>query len=111
MSEATQPPARQCFYILADQFDENGYIPSLITEGQAGHSPLTGNGAHASPWYWGESYREAQAVCAAENAKLGISAKDTALIVASSIRASRADCAPEPDSSPEDSQEGSADDR
>jgi hypothetical protein len=87
MNEMTQPAARQCFYIPAEQFDENGYIPSLVTEGQAGHAPLTGNGPHASPWYWGKTYEEARAVCAAENAKLGISPEDAARIVLSSVTA------------------------
>jgi hypothetical protein len=78
---------RQCFYIPVEQFDENGYIPSLVTEGQPGHAPLTGNGPGASPWYWGKTYAEAQRVCAGQNAKRGISPKDAAEIVFSSMAA------------------------
>jgi hypothetical protein len=83
---------RQCFYIPADQYDGNGYIPSLVTEGEPGHAPLTGNGPGASPWYWGKSYEQAQAVCTQENARLGISAEDAAQIVASSMTADGHTC-------------------
>ena len=81
----TEP--RKCFYIPDDQFDENGYIPSLVTEGEPGHAPLKGNGAHASPWYWGKTYEEAMTVCVKENERLGISPEDAARIVLSSMNA------------------------
>lgn len=82
-------PARQCFYVPHDQFDENGYIPSLVTENEPGHAPLTGNGRFAEPWYWGKTYEEAQKTCDRENARLGLSRLDAADIVASSMGASR----------------------
>jgi hypothetical protein len=81
------PEKRKCFYVPVDQFDANGYIPSMVTEDEPGHAPMTGNGSHAAPWYWGKTYEEATAVCAKENARLGISPEDAALIVASSMRA------------------------
>lgn len=76
---------RQCFYIPIEQFDEHGYIPSLVTEGEPGHAPLTGNGRHATPWYWGRTYEEAVAVCERENANLGLSPEDALEIVTSSM--------------------------
>lgn len=81
---------RQCFFIPVDQFDENGYIPSMITEDEPGHAPLTGNGPASSPWYWGKTYVEAKAVAQAENERLGLDVKAVAEIIMSSMRASNA---------------------
>ena len=78
---------RQCFYIPPDQRDDNGWIPSLVTEGQPGHAPLTGNGPLARPWYWGKTLEEAQGIAIIENARMGISREDATVIVLSSIRA------------------------
>ena len=80
---------RQCFYIPAGQCDDQGYIPSLVTEGEAGHAPLTGSGSHAAPWHWGKTYEEAQQVCKEENERLGISVDDALKIVSSSMSASK----------------------
>lgn len=81
--------SRQCFYIPEGQFDDNGYIPSLVTENEPGHRPLTGNGRFSSPWYWGKTYEKAREICAEENKKLGLTEEDVVEIVASSIGASR----------------------
>lgn len=82
---------RKCFYIPADAYVEGkGFVPSVVTEGEPGHAPLTGNGAFAEPWYWGD-YEAAKAHAALENARLGLTAEDVAKIVASSMF-------PEPDS-------------
>jgi hypothetical protein len=81
---------RTCFYIPAGQFDENGYIPSLVIEGEPGHAPLTGNGPGSSPWYWGKTYEEAQATAEKANAEKGISPDDAIAIVCSSMAAARA---------------------
>ena len=78
---------RTCFYIPPDQHDENGWIPSVVTEGKPGHAPLTGNGPCASPWYWGKTLAEAQATADRENARLGLSIEDSLNIVLSSLRA------------------------
>jgi len=80
---------RKCFYQPVEQFDAHGYIPSMVTENEGGHTPLAGNGDHASPWYFGKTYDEARARCAEENAKLGISEADALAIVMSSMRAGR----------------------
>ena len=77
---------RQCFYIPENQFDENGWIPSLVTENEPGHAPLTGNGACAAPWYWGRTLGEAQATAVRENARtFGLTAEDSLQIVLSSM--------------------------
>ncbi len=81
---------RQCFYVPADQFDENGFIPSIVTEGEPGHAPLTGNGDHAQPWYWGKTYDEAKAVANAQNEqRFKLTEQDVLEIVSSSMAASR----------------------
>ena len=79
---------RQCFYIPVEQFDENGYIPSLVTEGEPGHAPLTGSGACSAPWYWGKTYEAAKAHAEKVNAEqFGLTAAEAAEIVASSMAA------------------------
>lgn len=80
---------RMCFYVPVDQFDENGFIPSLVTEGEPGHSPLRGSGVGSSSWYWGKTYDEAKAAAQRQNERLGLSESDVAEIVASSMFAGR----------------------
>jgi hypothetical protein len=77
---------RTCFYIPPDQYDENGWIPSVVTEGEPGHAPLKGNGPCASPWYWGKTLEAAQATAERENARLGLSRDEALAIVLSSLR-------------------------
>ncbi len=78
---------RTAFFIPADQFDENGFIPSLVTEGEPGHAPMRGNGPLASPWYWGKTYEDAKRVCDQQNAEMGLTTDDVAVIIGSSIGA------------------------
>jgi hypothetical protein len=78
---------RICFYIPSEQFDEHGYIPSVVTEGVAGHAPMKGRGAFSQPWYWGRTYEEACARCTAENEAIGVSFADALEIVLSSMAA------------------------
>ena len=82
---------RKCYWIDPVQDPgEYGYIPSIVTEGESGHSPLTGNGACASPWYWGKTYKKARAFCDQMNANdFGLTPGEAAKIVASSMAASR----------------------
>lgn len=79
-----------CFYIDGGQVPDpdHGYVPSMVKRNEAGHSPLTGKGAWAQPWYWGRTYAEAQATCAEQNEKIGVSPAEAAMIVLSSIAAS-----------------------
>jgi hypothetical protein len=77
---------RNAFYIPIDQFDKNGFIPSLVTEGRYGHAPLDG-GQDGTPWYWGTTYEAAKAVAAKANVDNGLSEDDVATIIASSMAA------------------------
>lgn len=80
--------ARRCFYIPEGQcHPDRGYIPSIVTEGEPGHSPLIGNGEYAEPWYWGD-LEQATRIAIEANAKLGLTEQDAKEIVASSIGAS-----------------------
>lgn len=88
---ATASP-RLCFWIseTQDPATHGGYVPSLIVENEAGHTPLLGNGTAAAPYVWGVTLAAAQAVCEAENARLGLTPRDALDIRISSMRASRA---------------------
>lgn len=81
------PVKRFCYYIPPGQSDVNGFIPSLVNENEAGHSPMTGRGEGSAPWYWGKTYEEACKNCDEYNLKMGVSPKEAMEIVASSIRA------------------------
>jgi len=48
---------------------------------------MKGNGSCAEPWYWGDTYKKACEVCEQENEKRGISRKEAAIIVMSSMGA------------------------
>lgn len=79
--------ARWCYYVPPDSnYDGHGFVPSLVVEGVAGHVPMTGQGEHAQPWYWGKTYEEAQATCAHVNRERGLTAEEEAEIVTSSMR-------------------------
>lgn len=78
---------RQCYWIMVDQFDENGFIPSLVTEGEAGHQPLNG-GLDGKPWYWGKTYADAKRICAKVNQDdFGLDESECLKIVLSSMNA------------------------
>ena len=80
--------ARVCFAILETQQDDHGYIPSLVTENEAGHAPMTGRGDNAVPWYWGKTRERAQQVCDRVNKqRYNISPKTAQRIITSSMRA------------------------
>jgi len=78
--------ARFCYYVGADCVrDTNGIVPSAVFEHTPGHAPMLGNGPFARPWYWGHTLEEAQRVCDQQNAARGLSARDVAHILASSL--------------------------
>ena len=86
----TTEPKRTCYAILAGQRDEQGYIPSLVTEGEAGHAPLAGRGTAAQPWHWGRTYDEAKETCARMNQQdFGLTEREAAEIMLSSMAADR----------------------
>jgi hypothetical protein len=84
----TEP--RRCFHILVGQsHPEYGYVPSLVVENEAGHTPMTGRGELSRPWYWGTEYDRAKQICDQVNQEMfGLSHGDAADIVMSSMAAS-----------------------
>ncbi len=77
---------RQCFYIPELQFDGNGFIPSVVYEGEKGHHPMRGDdGTGSSPWYWGKTLAEAQEIARGYNERAGLSEQDVNEIVLSSM--------------------------
>lgn len=89
MAKSTAQP-RECFYISPLEYDEGrGFVPSLVVENEAGHSPMRGNGKFAEPWYWGDTIERANEVCDRVNKqRYGISHQTQMRIVASSMRVS-----------------------
>ncbi len=86
MTQKDEP--RRCYYIPPGQCDEHGFIPSLVIEHEAGHSPMTGRGDCAVPWYWGKTYENAEQTCDRVNkARFGITPQTAAAIVTSSMAA------------------------
>jgi hypothetical protein len=82
---------RIAFYVDETMKTEQGYIPSVVTEGEPGHSPLVGNGEFASPWYWGKDIETAKRLAADANAKLGLGPQEVLEIILSSTSASRSE--------------------
>ena len=85
-----QTKKRRCYYILPTQDPEvyGGYVPSLVTEDEAGHAPLIGNGDPLSqPWVWGTPLDEAEERANTRNFQKGLSEEDVDNIIASSMRA------------------------
>lgn len=79
---------RGCYYVLESWEGADGFIPSWVVEGEAGHRPLIGNGPFARPWFWGPDFETARRICATANAELGLNEDDVEAIVGSSIAAS-----------------------
>lgn len=84
----TEP--RRCFHILIGQMHpEHGYVPSLVVENEAGHTPMTGRGELSQPWFWGTDYDRARQICDQVNEEMfGLSHREASDIVASSMAAS-----------------------
>ena len=79
---------RFCYYVnpVQDPADHGGYVPSMVTEGEPGHCPLTGDPKKLqSAWVWGKTLEEAEAVCDSQNEKLGITKVEAFKIVGSSM--------------------------
>ena len=86
---AAEHQPRHCFAILPGQsHPERGYVPSLVVEGEAGHTPMLGQGELSQPWFWGTDHDEAKRICAKANQEtFGLTETEAADIVASSIGA------------------------
>lgn len=88
---ATRP---WCYVIPPDAFvPGHGFRVSIAFERELGHYPTgddraiagdCSNGARV-PWFWGMTLDEAQATCADMNARMGIDAKQAALIVSTTL--------------------------
>ena len=86
---------RTCFWIPVDPYDEGGFVPALITEGEPGYDLMAGNRERfQSPWYWGKTREQAAGIAAAENTRKGLTEQDVAEIVASSLAAQQQDRGP-----------------
>ena len=79
---------RQCLYVDESMLQEEGYVPSMVTEGEPGYAPLAGNGPFARPWFFGQDIETARRLVDEANAKLGITPEEAHDIVMSSMRAS-----------------------
>ena len=78
----------RCYYINPSQDPDKygGYVPSLVTENETGHSPMLGDGHEISqPWVWGKTLDQAEEIAAKRNAKDGLSEKDVDRIIWSSM--------------------------
>ena len=86
-----------CYYAPADAFIEGeGYRISVVVENESGHFP-TGHWPYEAgpgqslPYFWGNTWKEAQAACDAQNDRMGLSREKALAIVTSSIVAQRHD--------------------
>lgn len=80
---------RKVFFVDETMLTEHGYVPSMVTEGEPGFTPLSGNGEFAQPWYWGHDIDVAQRLADEANLELGIDRQLALLIIASSMRMSQ----------------------
>lgn len=78
---------RRAFYVDETMKTDQGYIPSVVTEGEPGHTPFAFNGEFASPWYWGHDIETARKIATQLNAELGLTEADVREIVLSSMAA------------------------
>lgn len=77
---------RQCYVVFENQYDDEGFIPSLVTEGEWGHTPLSGDPARLqAAWHFGKDLDTARRVCANANKDLGLTEDDVVTITASSM--------------------------
>ncbi len=85
-----EPLRRRCFYMPAEPYDENGWVPSLVFENIPRRIPLASSSEFAGPWYWGTSYEEASRACERENEQtFGLAATEALAIIESSLTARR----------------------
>jgi hypothetical protein len=82
---------------MEGECDETGYWPVLVTEGRPGYRPLKGDpGKLQVPWYWGATRQACQEQCNEVNFRdYGLTPRDCADIVLSSVAASMRPVVPE----------------
>tara|TARA_Y100000310_G_C20624410_1_gene785060 strand:+ start:350 stop:616 length:267 start_codon:yes stop_codon:yes gene_type:complete len=79
-----------CYYVAADQDQKelNGFVPSIVVEGEQGHYPMKGKIGQL-PWVWGPSLREAYVQADRANRRMGKSEEEVDRIVVSSMRVTK----------------------
>jgi hypothetical protein len=81
---------RQAFYVDDTMRDEQGLIPTLVTEGAPGHRPRINKDDPRGTWHWGTDLETAEEVMDLVNAELfGIDRAAANQIIASSMGAAR----------------------
>lgn len=79
---------RFCYYVVEtqDASEHGGFVPSLVIEGEEGHSPMVGDSSKLqAPWVWGDTLAQAQEIAGVFNKRLGLTIQDVDRIVASSM--------------------------
>jgi hypothetical protein len=85
---------RFVYHVPSDAYIEgHGYRPSVVFEHESGHFPVgdwpyEGKPGQTAPWFWGHDHDKAVEMADEMNERLGISAREAAEIVASSMRVS-----------------------
>lgn len=70
---------RTVFFIPASMYDaELGYQVGIVKENEAGY--------YLTDWFWGKSFKDAEAIAHARNARAGISEIEAMEIIGSSMR-------------------------
>jgi hypothetical protein len=64
--------------ILANEKDEQGYIPCIAVENEPGY--------YRTDWRWGHDFEIAELIAQRRNERMGISEKDAIRIIGSTIR-------------------------
>ena len=86
---------RWCYHIPKEAgfVEGHGWRVSIVIEGVEGHYPTGdlefGKPHHKEPWFWGDTYEDAEQVAAEANMKLGYSESDIVKIITSSFSGRR----------------------
>lgn len=92
MRARTTRPARLCYVILPQEFvPEKGFRACVVIENEPGYRPTgnwpyTGKIGEVLPYFWGLSLDEAERAATVQNERLGLTEKDVAMIIASSMK-------------------------
>lgn len=87
---------RFCYMIppATARYNERGFIPAMVIEGEDGYRPMLGQGEHAAPWVWGPTREDAEQACKKMNELMGITEAAAEDIIASSMVKARRGIAP-----------------
>lgn len=77
--EGIKSQKRMVIFVMETQMNDKGeYIALIAVEGERGF--------YKTDWYWGKDFKVAQAIADERNARLGLSKKESAAIVCSTMR-------------------------